>query len=160
MAAALFIITAGFTLVYSALKGISVTDIFAGATGIQLNPRGGNERTGTVTGPAAADAASGADPKGTFKGPHAKTLRHITDVAEDRFNLRVSQICRPANAGYGSPTSLHKECRAVDLTGSVQDRVAHARWVKQNFPAAEVFCDQAGMVAPGYDHSDHSHVGM
>lgn len=160
MPAALFLIVAGFTLIYSALKGLSLPEIFAGNFGDKLDAKGGGVTTAPPTGIAAMDAASGADPEGRFKGPNAKTLSYIDSVLIDRFNLTRGQVCRPKDATYGAPKSLHKECRAGDYLGSVANRVAAARWAKENFPAAEVFCDQAGMVAPGYEHTSHLHIGM
>lgn len=162
MPAAIALIVAGFVFVYSALKGLTLPEVLGGMTGVKLDARGGNARTGggtSVTGAAAADAIAGADPEGVFKGPNAKLLRYVTDVGKKQYHLRVSQICRPQNASYGAPNSLHKECRAVDMVGAVSDRVAWARWIHSSYPVLEVFCDQAGLSAPGYDHSDHAHAG-
>jgi hypothetical protein len=166
MAAAIALIVAGFTLVYSALKGLSLTDVLSGATGSVLDPAGGKGATGkvNVNPPDAGEGstpASGGDPKGKFKGPHAGTLRMLADNATQNFNLTITQICRPASANYGSPTSLHKECRAFDAIGTTANKVAFARWAKPILDkiGGEVFCDQAGMIAPGYEHRSHVHAG-
>lgn len=163
-----FVLTAGFTLVYSALKGVSLTEMFAGVVGDPLNPKGIGRSGGGGGGTATADPTAGdggATPTGdtgSFKGAHAADLRAIEKVAHERFHLSTSNICRSAahNAAVGgSPTSDHLKCAAMDETGSVANRVAFARWAKAHYPQAQVFCDQAGMFAPGYDHSDHTHVG-
>lgn len=164
----IFVITAGFTLVYSALKGIGLTEIFAGVTGDALNPKGVSRSAGGGGGADTADAgtatggATATGDVGSFKGAHAADLRAIEKVAHSNFHLTTTNTCRtPAeNARVGgSPTSDHVKCAAMDEAGSVQNRVAFARWAKKNYPQAQVFCDQAGMFAPGYDHSDHTHVG-
>lgn len=162
---AITIIGFGLALAASSVQGIGLVDFLSG-NWTKLDPsggRGGSGGTGTADIPAGAGAtpAQGNDPKGEFKGPNAALLRFITNNAKQNFNLSVSQICRPQNATYGSPTSLHKECRAVDLTGAVDDKVAFARWVKPIIDkvGGEVFCDQANMIAPGYQHADHVHVG-
>lgn len=169
MTAAVGLLILGLTLIYSSIKGLSFTEIYAGQTGTTLNPRGG--RGGSSPADTSSDTSSspfqlGAPfgigqitGAGQFKGPHANELEALRKTLISKFHLRVSQICRPVNATYGAPHSLHKECRAMDLTGSVSDRVAAARFCKTLPWVDEVFCDQAGMVAPGYDHSDHLHVG-
>lgn len=169
MTVAVGLVMLGLTLIYAAVKGLSFTEIYAGQTGTALNPKGGKGGSSSADGavdissspfqlgaPFGIGQITGA---GQFKGPHANELEALRKTLISKFHLRVSQICRPANATYGAPNSLHKQCRAMDLTGSVADRVAAARFCK-NLPwVSEVFCDQAGMVAPGYDHSDHLHVG-
>lgn len=164
MAVALALIVVGFTFVYSALKGLSLTEVLSGATGDKLNPKGGVWRGGDFGGNNAGEGATvtqGNDPKGKFKGPNAGLLRFLADNATQNFNLTITQICRPANASYGAPNSLHKECRAFDASGRTSDKVAYAKWARPIIAkvGGEVFCDQAGMVAPGYDHSDHVHTG-
>lgn len=172
MAAALGLLVLGLTLVYSAIKGLTIAEVFQGATGDPLNPKGGvakkfsgspstgNEpepdATGSSGGPFGSGSLSG---NGQFKGPNAEKLEALRKIAVSKYNLRVSQICRPANATYGAANSLHKSCRAMDLTGSVADKVAFARYAKSLSWVDEVFCDQAGMVAPGFAHGDHVHVG-
>jgi hypothetical protein len=168
MPVAVGLLVLGLTLVYSAVKGISITDVFQGETGNPLNPKGGTigalakSITGTTDNSLIQLAAGPADLTtggvGQFKGPNAAKLEALRKVATSRYHLHVTQICRPQNATYGAPNSLHKQCRAFDSTGSVSDRIAFARYAKSQ-GADEVFCDQAGMVAPGYDHSDHVHVG-
>lgn len=170
MTVAIALLVIGYALVYSALKGLSLTEVFSGEKGDVLDPKGGNTRTFAdgigggdfpIGGAAGnTDPGSSVDPKGQFKGPNAATLRYVATAARDRFHLTIGQVCRPKNATYGAPNSLHKECRAMDVLGSVSNRIAFARWAKQTFPAAEVFCDQAGMIAPGYEHTSHAHFGM
>lgn len=158
MTAAIAIIIVGFTMVYTALTGQSFAEALSGK-GRKLDPKGGtggSDSGGPVPGP---DVTGGTDPKGQFKGPNAHLLRALADSAVKDYHLSISQICRPADATYGAPHSLHKECRAFDATGSVPDRVAFARYAKGVAGVAEVFCDQAGMSAPGYEHTTHVHVG-
>lgn len=162
MPAAVALILAGFTLIYSALTGKSLAEILSGESLPRLNPaggRGGGEVTAAGSQPRGPGGQGAPDPQREFKGPHAGQLRDLTQVAETKYHLRVSQICRPANATYGATDSLHKQCRAVDLVGTVADRVAFARYAKTLSWVDEVFCDQAGMYAKGFDHSDHVHVG-
>jgi hypothetical protein len=142
-------------------------EVFAGQTGEVLNPKGGKggsqpAGTGDVPSPFPLGAPFGEGPlsgAGDFQGPNAARLEALRKTLITKFHLRVTQICRPASATYGAPNSKHKSCRAMDLSGSVSDRVAAARFCKGLGWVEEVFCDQAGMVAPGYDHSDHLHVG-
>jgi hypothetical protein len=169
MPAAVALILAGFTLIYSALTGESLSDILSGKTLPRLNPAGGKGGSGggqdgsvdpgagsQPTGPGGQGAP---DPQHEFKGPNAAKLRDLAVIAQQQFDLRISQICRPKNATYGAANSLHKQCRAFDSVGTVADRVAFARFAKGLPWVSQVFCDQAGMVAPGFDHSDHVHVG-
>jgi hypothetical protein len=167
MPVAVGLLVLGLTLVYSAVKGLSITEVFQGQTGNPLNPKGGtiSDLAGISESNSLTDLASGptdaglTGATGSFKGPNAARLESLRKIATSKYNLHISQICRPQNATYGAPNSLHKSCRAFDATGSVTNRVAFARYAKSLPWVAEVFCDQAGMVAPGYDHSDHTHVG-
>lgn len=163
MPAAVALIIAGFTLVYSALTGKSLAEIVSGDALPHLNPAGGKGGGGSDPGAGSQPTGPGGqgapDPKHEFKGPHAAQLRALAELAGTHYHLRISQICRPQNATYGAPDSLHKQCRAFDSVGTVADRVAFARYAKGLPWVSQVFCDQAGMVAPGYDHSDHVHVG-
>lgn len=167
MTAAVGLLVLGLTLVYSAIKGLSFVEVFEGKTGAVLNPKGGkggtppNDTTDTSS-PFPLGTPFGEGPlggSGQFKGPNAARLEALRKTLVTKFHLQVTEICRPANATYGAPESLHKSCRAMDLKGSVSDKVAAARFCKSLPWVDEVFCDQAGMIAPGYDHSDHLHVG-
>lgn len=161
MPVAIVLLAVGGLMAYSAIRGVSIADAWKGL-GRGINPAGPEppEYTGPDT-PGAAGDTKGDSPggaKGEFKGPNAALLEALRKTAVERFNLTVSQICRPQDANYGAPNSLHKQCRAMDLTGTVANRIAFARYAKGVSGVQEVFCDQAGMVAPGYDHSDHVHV--
>jgi hypothetical protein len=159
-------------MVASALTGQSIADVFRNFTG-GLNPaggRGGNAGANIPVQPGAAGAIPGlgSTPTGKlagYKGPNATTLEQLHAVATTKFHLSLTNLCRSAahNAAVGgSKTSFHLQCRAGDYVGSVADRVAFARYAKpilDGIPGGEVFCDQAGMVAPGFDHSDHTHIG-
>lgn len=166
MATAILLITAGIVYAGSALKGVGITEFLSGATR-PLSPKGGRGgSTPAPPDPATTPGLSNNPPVtegGQFRGPNAVWLNTMRRVAEERFHLRVTQICRPQNATYGAPNSLHKSCRAGDYDGSVANRVAFARYAKADAQRqgidAEVFCDQAGMVAPGYEHTTHTHVG-
>lgn len=177
MGAAIGLLTIGGILIAASLKGLSLPELLAGATGNILDPKGGS--TTAATDAAAAGNATPTDPTptgsptgstplpggdtGGYKGPRAAWLKAMETIAVKQFHLTPGQLCRPANATYGAPNSLHKSCRARDYGGSVANRVAFARFAKARAQTdgvdAEVFCDQAGMVAPGYDHSDHVHLG-
>jgi hypothetical protein len=162
MAAAVALILAGFTLIYSALTGESLSDILSGKSLPRLNPaggKGGGGDPGAGSQPRGPGGQGAPDPQHEFKGPNAGNLRALAELAGSQYHLKISQICRPQNATYGAKDSLHKQCRAFDSVGSVADRVAFARYAKSLPWVDEVFCDQAGMVAPGFDHSDHVHVG-
>lgn len=175
MPVVLFAFITGGVIAYSALKGISIADVLRGAIGDPLNPAGGKSAvtspvSGVSTGDVSADSLTGgatgalggsSGPTGQFKGPHAADLEALRKVLISKFHLRVTQICRPANATYGAANSLHKSCRAMDLGGSVSDRVAAARYAKNLAWVDEVFCDQAGMPAANFPggHTDHLHVG-
>lgn len=178
---AILLIAAGGVMIYSALKGISIADAFNGVTGAALDPSGGNLTPAAPVAPAdpatpddpaapgptttEPDPGSGTITRHGLKGPNAAKLEALANVAERDFSLTVGSVCRSAahNAAVGgSKTSFHLQCRAFDSTGSVTKRVAFARFAKAQLAGvsgAEVFCDQAGMIAPGFDHSDHVHVG-
>jgi hypothetical protein len=168
MSAVILLLTVGGWLIYSALKGQSLVESLTGKGGDSLDPAGGSmDITSTGTSyttpddPTGSEAhpSSGTTSKRGFKGPNAALLESLANVAVNNYHLTISQICRPADATYGAPNSLHKSCRAFDSTGSVADRVAFAKYARSVPGVDEVFCDQAGMIAPGYDHSDHVHVG-
>lgn len=173
MTAALALLIGGFTLAYSALKGQSLTEIFAGVTGDALDPKGG--RGGTISGPGtnatgpngpvtgAGDASTSGNLKKfngeSFKGPRAAYLTDITNIAISKYKLQVTDLCRPSNAGYGSSTSFHHSCRAVDLSGSPANMRAFALYVQKRGGYDELFYDPIGLIAPGFNHTDHVHVG-
>lgn len=170
MPVAVGLLVLGLTLVYASVKGFTLQQVFQGETGNPLNPKGGTigdiakgattPLTGDLAGVASGPASlSTSGVTGSFKGPHAAELEALRKVATSHYHLVITQICRPQNATYGAPNSLHKQCRAFDATGTVANRIAFARYAKSLSWVAEVFCDQAGMMAPGYDHSDHVHVG-
>lgn len=146
----------GAVMTYSAFKGLSIVDVFAGK---EPPPRAPNSPTNTVA-PDAQDRSNVAKATGPgqFKGPNALLLESVRLYAETRFGLRVSQICRPANATYGAAKSKHKECRAMDLVGTPANMMAFARWANA-LPWGQVFYDPAGLVAPGFSHVDHVHFG-
>jgi hypothetical protein len=159
MPIAIATILVGYALTYQALTGESLVSLFSSQVR-KLNPAGGRGGGGSSVTPSAPDDDTpDYGQTGQFRGPHAALLYQMSQVAQHTFHLRISQICRPKDATYGAPDSLHKQCRAFDATGNVTDRVAFARYVRGIPGIDEVFCDQAGMIAPGYDHSDHVHVG-
>lgn len=59
MFAAIALITVGGIMVYSALKGIGLTDVVAGVTGEPLDPKGGNTNPVQSTTPAPNGSAQG-----------------------------------------------------------------------------------------------------
>lgn len=180
MAIAIVFIAVGGVMIASALTGQSISDVFSQFTG-GLNPAGG--RGGGPFAPVGGDVPADALPldpttgapappitlkpgaRAGYKGPNAAKLEALHLVATQRFHLHITNLCRSAahnKAVGGSATSFHLQCRAGDYVGSVTDRVAFARYAKtalSGVAGAEVFCDQAGMVAPGFDHSDHTHIG-
>lgn len=162
MSVAILLITLGGWLIYSSLKGQSLVESLTGKGGDLLNPKGGkllDMGGGEFSSPPISADTGGGTNKYGFKGPNAANLASITNTAISKYNLKVSQVCRPQNANYGAANSLHKQCRAVDLTGAVGDKVAFARYAKSLSWVDEVFCDQAGMSVPGYEHLSHVHVG-
>jgi hypothetical protein len=170
MPVAILALVMGGVLIYSSLKGISVASVLAGVATDPLDPAGKpSKQTSGSTLPVASSPNGNAVGSGAplpaakknygFKGPKAALLNSLAGIAETKYDLRITQTCRPANATYGSPTSLHKACRAFDAVGSTADKVAFARFARGVPGVDEVFCDQAGMVAPGYSHGDHVHVG-
>lgn len=162
MAAAIAILTLGIILVYSALKGIGITDILAGATGKTLDPQGGRGGSfpGVVSGgvDAVADAVTGE--KGEYKGPNAATLMALEREAVTNYDLKITDRCRPQNAAYGAKNSRHKQCRAFDASGSAEDMRAFAIRAKEVVSklGGRVYYDPLGWVAPGFSHGDHVHV--
>jgi Peptidase M15 len=178
---AIILIAIGGLMVASALSDQSIADVFANFTGVPTDKRGGDVEKGS--GP--FSGVGGEPPAGTlpldpnnplppatlggkgagYKGPNAAILESLHKVATGRFHLSLTNLCRSAahNAAVGgSRTSFHLQCRAGDYDGTVANRVAFARYAKSalsGVPGGEVFCDQAGMVAPGFDHSTHVHIG-
>lgn len=158
VAVSLTFIAVGSVLMYSAFKGVGIVEAFSGKPLPKVTPVPGPDTqtrsrdAGTTTG------TTGTSHSDEFKGTHADQLARLAWVAENTFHLTITQINRPMDATYGAPNSNHKYGRAFDATGTVADRIGFARFAK-SAGADEVFCDQAGMVAPGYDHSDHVHVG-
>lgn len=177
MPVAIFALVAGGVIALSALKGISIADALKGALGGKLNPAGSkspvtSSATGVGAGDVSADdniitgaitggALGALGGTGQFKGPNAAKLEALRKVLENRFHLKIIQICRPQNATYGAADSLHKSCRAMDASGKVADMIAAARYCKTLPWVSEVFCDQAGMPAANFPggHTDHMHVG-
>src|SRR4051812_43844969 len=104
MPIALATILVGYALVYQALTGESLVSLFS-SQGNKLDPAGGYGEgggSGTPNAPIAGpDDPRG--PTGQFKGPHAALLERLRKTAVERFHLRITQICRPANATYGAP---------------------------------------------------------
>lgn len=163
MALAIVVIAVGGLMVFSSLKGISISDAFGGVVGDSIDPSGGltgSSSSGDTSGSSDVTGTSGN--VGSFKGPNAAKLKALADVAVNRFDLKIGNVCRSAaenSAAGGSPTSKHLACRAFDTSGSAANMLAFARYVHDNGNVEEVFYDPAGYVAPGYDHSDHVHVG-
>lgn len=162
MPIALVLITLGSMFVYSAVTDVSLVDMFTGATAGIKRFSPSNAIPETAVGEPPAGAPSNLPGLGgvRFKGPYAAQLEALAQKAVTDYDLTIVQICRPIDAGYGAPNSLHKQCRAFDAIGKTADKVAFARYVKASEPwVDEVFCDQAGMIAPGYEHTTHMHVG-
>jgi hypothetical protein len=178
MFAAVLFLTVGGVMVYSALKGISVTDVLKGVTGDVLDPRGGSTFTpgGSSStggsGPGILDTENlpGGFPGTPYKGPKAELLARLENVARTQFNLSITSRCRSAaeNAAVGgSSTSLHKECRAFDASGRATDMAAFFDYVVEHHrhDVIEVFFDPKGAVKRGFripaigGHDDHVHVG-
>lgn len=169
MFAAVALITLGMVLIWSAVKGLGITDLFTGAAGDPLDPKGGGQAGSTVPGadPEHPPLTSPSDIP--YTGNNAILLWNLEQTGRERFHLTVSSRCRTTaeNQGAGgAERSNHLcvdvdgkcRCRACDMTGTVANRVAFARYAKaQGCP--EVFCDQAGMSDPNFDHSDHVHIG-
>lgn len=173
MPLALAFLTIGVILAASGLTGKSVADLLAEGIGDAFNPAGG--RGGTVdTSTALTDTAAAGDAlddltvntAGDFYGPNAVILNRLKRTAETRFRLDVKTCrSRSRNAAVGgSATSNHLEnsqgkCKAFDASGSARDMRAFAMYVNREHPDLELFYDPIGKVAPGFDHTDHVHVG-
>lgn len=152
-------LTLGLALIAAAVKGVSMVDLFAGKSAPEKGPY-----SPPTTGPSTGN--EGAPSTGTgatqFKGPHAASLQGALNTAIGTFHLHLTSGCRSAAenaAAGGSPTSWHVQCRAFDVGGAASDMMAFARWAHALSWVDEVFYDPAGWSAPGYDHSDHVHVG-
>lgn len=155
MAAAIGLITLGIMFVYSALKGVGVTDILAGNTGEPLNPKGGSGWSGGGTGDITdgmgglTDSPSvvGGDwlaPAGGahgFKGPKAGTLDKLAGIAAKNFNLTITAT---TNGGH-TTNSYHYRGRAFDAAGGASDMEAFARFVYDNYPGVSELIHNAPM---------------
>jgi hypothetical protein len=165
MPAAILIISIGAVMVYSALKGIGITDVLAGVAGDSLDPHGS---AGTVTGAAVGDsltdpAASSTDTSQyNFQGPNAVLLGSLATAAVKDFNLKITSL---ATGGHVA-NSYHYRHRAFDAAGAAADMAAYWQWAHDTYghTLAELFYDPKGAVKDGNDipaiggHSDHVHT--
>jgi len=132
MASGILFLTLGGIMVYSALKGLSIADVFAGVVGNPLDPRGSHGNTGDTTNgsdvlpPSSLHNIPGtALGKYAFKGPHAILLANLSGLAETHYHLRVTAT----TGGNHVPNSYHYQGRAFDVAGPESDMRAFARMI-------------------------------
>lgn len=168
MPAAILIITIGVVLVYSALKGIGVTDVLAGSLGDALDPHGAKTPNITAATPVttpdtATDPGSSVDTsKYKFKGPNATLLAALATAAVSNFHLTITATTN----GVHVANSYHYRGRAFDAAGKPADMAAYYQWAHDTYghTLAELFYDPKGAVKNGRDipaiggHSDHVHT--
>lgn len=139
---AILVTTIGGVMVYSALKGISITDAVAGKSGDTLNAHGAANLTqlpaltptpqpGTlgVTTPGSGWTAppGGAD---HFSGPHAGQLNKLAGVAQNVYHLHITATTNGTHVG----DSYHYRDEAFDAAGNPADMEAFAKYVYDNVP--------------------------
>lgn len=157
--AIIFLLT-GIVLVASALKGKSVADLLNSGLGSPFDPSAGGNAV------AQKQVSSSSGSTRNYTGQNAQILELLDEVARNQFDLSVSR-CRSSshNSTVGGATaSNHLEnadgkCRAFDASGSANNMKAYALYVQANYPQLELFYDPIGLIAPGFDHSDHVHTG-
>jgi hypothetical protein len=153
MPVALFLIIAGFTILYSGLKGLSLVDVFNGATGDKLNPKGGNTRDGKTAPTTQGSQYAGEqvrevfyDPEGSwdegkFSGPiggHSDHIhvgassiamrKYLQRIAEEQFNLTITST----TGGTHVTGSLHYLGLAFDASGTAANMAAFYRYIIAN----------------------------
>lgn len=160
--AILFLIT-GIVLAASALKGKSVSDLLNSGLGSPFSPNAGGSN-GTAGKQQLATYSGGGSQH--YAGQNAVILETLDETAREQFGLSVSR-CRSSvhNAAVGGAAQSNHladadgKCRAFDASGNANSMKAYALYVKANYPQLELFYDPIGLVAPGFDHSDHVHTG-
>ena len=134
MPIAIALVVTGFFLVYSALKGISLVDIFNGATGQELSPKGG--RGGTTGGSVAVDSPGSDTAPGTLGMNPKSIIDSVVIPIAQRDGIKVDPASvAAANARHGATVtggrSDHQgppeEAWAADLPGttSQMDKLAN-----------------------------------
>lgn len=182
LAPAIIAMSIGGIMLYSALKGISVTDVFAGKQGDSLNPHGPNipdEAYGSNQNPAAdipGDLAQGGKwkaPAGganSFKGPNSALLDTLAGVAQNQFHLTITATTN----GNHVFDSDHYAGRAFDASGTEANMRAFSQYVVAHYKGSikqlihnPGFAINNGMdvsplffaeVWPG--HKNHVHLAM
>lgn len=181
MTAALALITLGFLMVLSALRGVSIVEVLEGKKGNPLDSQGGAppdpSSAGTMLlGSGATGNTLGQLPgPSNFYGPHADTLTTLAAVAVHQFHLTLSSVCRSAadNARAGGADhsnhliNAEGKCKAFDASGNPVDMGAFFDYVAENYrhDITELFYDPRGAIKNGFTipaiggHDDHVHVG-
>jgi hypothetical protein len=149
--AAVALILAGFTLIYSALTGESLADILSGKSLPRLNPAGG-KGGGSSSDPGAGSQPRGPggqgapDPQHEFKGPHAGELRALAVPSRRRtttceFHRYVARLTRHTgrkthstnSAAHSTPwgqppTRWHSRAMRRGFRGSMRFSVTRPEW--------------------------------
>lgn len=139
MAAALLVLTVGGIMVFSAIRGHSITDILNGIAGFptdQFDPASVN-----TFDPASSSGSSpitsqvgGATPfAGSVQcgsiafpsGPQAALLRALAGAAQNTFHLTITSTC----SGNHVPGSYHFKGEAFDASGSEANMRAFASYI-------------------------------
>lgn len=144
MTIAIALVLTGFVLAYSALKGLSLTDVFSGVTGESLSPKGGRGGGNTAGGEVAAnspgsDAAQAASTTGLRpKG----IIDNVVIPLAQRRGIKVDAASVAAANGRHGPTitggrSDHQGppeiAWAADLPGTTSQMDAVANDLAQMF---------------------------
>lgn len=133
MPAAILALTLGGILVFSALKGIKVTDVLAGVTGDPLDASGHHL---TALAANINGAATTLDPNlagslgsGFPKGPEAALLGSLASTAQSQYHLKITAT---TNGDHVSG-SYHYQGRAFDASGSEADMHAFAQMIQNSY---------------------------
>lgn len=182
MPIALALITVGGLLIYSAIHGVGILDVFAGKTGDVINPHGADTSDPAFGGGDFATVPAGdlgmggtwtAPPGGshTFKGPNSALLDTAAGVAQNDYHLTITAT---DNGGHVF-NSWHYKGRAFDASGKESDMAAFAKYVHDNYKGAllELIHNPGFAVSDGQDvngpvfyaavwvsHKTHVHVAM
>ena len=180
MTVAIALVLTGFVLVYSALKGLSLVDVFSGMTGDALSPKGG--RGGTTGGSVAVDSPGSNSAPSTITGlgPKGVIDNIVIPLAQRRGIKADPASVAAANSRHG-PTvtggaSDHEgppeKAWAADLHGTTQqmDQLANdlANYFGMNWDGSGVVETTKGgnryqmlyRTLVGGNHFTHVHFGV
>ena len=177
MAPAIIAISIGGLLLYSAFKGIPITDVLAGKTGEPFRPNiVGSNAGASGAADLPGDLSQGGKWKpppggaGSFKGPNSAILDDLAGVAQNQFHLTITATTN----GTHVFDSWHYAGRAFDASGTETNMRAFASYVQAHYQGSLLelihnpgFAVKNGLTvsplvfsAVWLEHKNHVHVAM